>query len=98
MPLISNCMAIGDRMKFLSMLVTLKTEVDEEGLYIQTYLQTPKMHKCINAYTMKIIHTFRYTYNEDFKYMHVFYYTITRWMERFIQPDILACKENDKCV
>ncbi len=32
MPLISNCMAIGDRRKFLSMLVTLKCEVDAEGL------------------------------------------------------------------
>ena len=31
-PLLSNCMAIGDRRKFLSMLVTLKCDVDGEGV------------------------------------------------------------------
>eukprot|EP00042_Codosiga_hollandica_P045216 m.455961 g.455961 ORF g.455961 m.455961 type:complete len:650 (+) comp56971_c0_seq1:90-2039(+) len=30
-PLLSNCMAIGDRRKFLSLLVTIKCEVDAEG-------------------------------------------------------------------
>jgi len=31
LPIISNCMLVGDRKKFLSLLVTLKTKGDEEG-------------------------------------------------------------------
>ena len=33
LPLISNCMVVGDRKKFLSLLVCVKTLVDEEGLF-----------------------------------------------------------------
>jgi len=32
MPAISNCMVIGDKRKYLSMLVSLKTEVDDQGI------------------------------------------------------------------
>ncbi len=60
MPLISNCMAIGDRMKFLSMLVTLKTEVDGEGLYIQ-HIRRQRTYINACVHTMRIINTCRYT-------------------------------------
>ncbi|XP_046571351.1 long-chain-fatty-acid--CoA ligase ACSBG2-like isoform X3 [Haliotis rubra] len=45
-PAISNCMLIGDKKKFLALLITLKTEVDPDTLEPQVQLTAPAMEWC----------------------------------------------------
>ncbi|CAD5119946.1 DgyrCDS8527 [Dimorphilus gyrociliatus] len=45
LPVVSNCMLIGDKRKFLSMLITLKTDVDSEGTPQET-LSSPSLDWC----------------------------------------------------
>ncbi|XP_074650379.1 long-chain-fatty-acid--CoA ligase ACSBG2-like isoform X2 [Tubulanus polymorphus] len=46
LPVISNCMLIGDKRKFLSILLTLKTEVDEATAYPKDELTRPALDWC----------------------------------------------------
>lgn len=46
LPVVSNCMLIGDKRKFLSLLVTLKTEVDPDTTMPQDELTSAAMDWC----------------------------------------------------
>ncbi|XP_071117767.1 long-chain-fatty-acid--CoA ligase ACSBG2-like isoform X2 [Haliotis cracherodii] len=45
-PAISNCMLIGDKKKFLAMLITLRTEVDPDTMEPLNQLTSPAMEWC----------------------------------------------------
>jgi len=48
LPIVSNCMLIGDKKKFLSMLITLKTKVDEDTMQPKDELSHAAIEWCKN--------------------------------------------------
>lgn len=67
LPQVSNCMLIGDRRKFLSMLISLKTEVDLETMMPkETFTdQTIEWCRSIGSQATKVIAVYS-AYNEYF--------------------------------